>query len=419
MKIKYNIAKILSHKLTKNTSLLALLQIFTMFTSAIATIYLTRILGLEIFGVMAFSIGIFQFANVILDVGFSISTIRKISVLRNRKKYVENLIGAIYSIKLVIFLTISIGIMVYAHETIKYAEYSILFILYLLPLSGQALQPIWLFMGLERMGYITILLINTKIIYISLIYLIIKEPVDYIYIPILEGIIQLITAVISIKIMYELGYKIRAPKIKMVKYTLNLTKGYYISRLSGSAYMNGGVLMLGIFSTSNMTAIYSLAEQCFRVMTSAFNPIVQSIYPHIAKDNNLILLSKITFWVAILATLSTIIAYFITPTLIIYIFGIEWIEVNALINIFYFAVVIDILVAMSGYPLSAALHDNKTANKTAISGVLLYFLMAGFLIINKMINLENMIYIIIASQLMVLLQRIYIFKPKIYKIIKR
>lgn len=407
--------KLLRHRLIKNTSLLAAMQIISMVVPALITIYLTQVLGLEIFGVIAYSAGIFQFASVILDVGFSISSVQKISAFRKRKKYIIELIGAIYIVKVLLLLFVSCAVIVYANGTIKYAEYSKIFGLYLLPLVGQVLQPVWLFMGLEKMAYVAIPLIGAKFLYLSAIIFAIKEPIDYVYIPVMDGVIQIMTAIILIILMRNLGYKIVTPKIKMIRYVLKLTRLYFISRLSGAAYMNGGVLILGMFATSNMTAIYSLAEQCFRVMTSAFNPIVQTIYPYIAKEKNVILLGKVTCGVAALALLSCLTAYFIAPIVIVNIFGVKWIAVNSLLNIFYYAVVIDVLVAMSGYPLGAALRDIETPNITAIGGVIIYFIMASLIVMNGMIRLEYMVYIMIASQLMVLIQRAYIFTPKIIK----
>jgi PST family polysaccharide transporter len=193
-----------------------------------------------------------------------------------------------------------------------------------------------------------------------------------------------------------------------------MTFGFLISRLAGTAYMSSGVLILGLFSTPAAVAAYSLAEQCYRAMTSAFNPIVQALYPHMAKEKNLLLLGKVTMGCAMLAVFGAVLGYILAPHLIPLVFGKSWDGVIPVLNVFFMAITVDVLNALSGYPLGAALGNLKVANRTAVYGAIVYLLVAGVLLILRWDTPVAFAWLTIVSLAYVLAHRAFVLGPAIY-----
>lgn len=114
----------------------------------------------------------------------------------------------------------------------------------------------------------------------------VREAEAYLLVPIANGIAQLTATVFSLIIVSRLGFRVKIPTLADIKYTLKMTAGYFASRLSVSVYMSSSVLVMGVFTTPAATAVYSLAEQLYRVMQSAFSPINQSLFPFMVKEKN-------------------------------------------------------------------------------------------------------------------------------------
>ena len=57
------------------------------------------------------------------------------------------------------------------HSTLHLGAYALV--------VGQAYLPVWLFLGLERMKHITLLNVLAKVIYVVLVFSVIREPADF------------------------------------------------------------------------------------------------------------------------------------------------------------------------------------------------------------------------------------------------
>jgi PST family polysaccharide transporter len=225
-------------------------------------------------------------------------------------------------------------------------------------------------------------------------------------------------SILAIIFIYRLGYRIAFARLRDMKYALNMTFGFFISRLSGVIYMNSGVFILGLFCTPTTIALYSLAEQCYKVMISAFSPVFQSIYPYMAREKDLSFLIRISFICISFALFGVALAYFIAPYLIKLIFGIKWVGIISILNILFVAVILDLLVGFSGYPLCVILGQLRIANLSAILGAIFYLISASTMLILKFNTAEVFAALIVSSQLFVLIYRGIFLRSFFYSILK-
>jgi len=375
---------VLSHRLFKNTSALVVLQLFNYLAPLIVLIHLTRVLGIELYGVVAFSMGMIQFSFVIMDFGFSLSATKKISQHRERQKYIARLLGSILAIKFFLFLLIAGVIVLYIFKSTRYTDYRLLFLLTLLPILGQGYQPTWFFSGLERMSFVAAAGVVSRVVFVIFVLLFVRGPEGYLLVPIGNGIAQLTATVLSFVVVSKLGFRIKIPTLADLKYTLKMTAGYFVSRLSVSAYMNSGVLVMGVFSAPAATAVYSLAEQLYRVMQSAFLPINQSLFPFMVRERRFDLWVKLTLICLFIALAGSILGYYLSPILIPLVFGLGWDAVLSVLQIFFIAILVHVAAVFFGYPLGAIVNKLDVPNRSVVYGAFVYLLgVAAFIALDK------------------------------------
>lgn len=409
----------LENRVIKNISALAILQVFNYVTPLVVLIYLTRVLGVNIYGVVAYSIAIVQLSYVVTDFGFSLAATEKISIHRNRKRYVSLYLGSIFLVKSIIFILLVVVLMTYAFNTEKYYPYYLIFVISLLPIFGQTFQPVWFFLGIERMFHITIFTVTSKISYIFLVIVLVSKGEDYLWVPVANGVSQIIAAVIGIFFIYRSGYRIRMPTTRYIKYTFRTALGFFSSRVSVAAYANGGVFVLGLFSTPHLVAIYSLAEQLYKAMQSVFIPISQAIYPYMAKRKNFEVLASLMFICFLIVSILAMIGYLVSPHLIYYVLGEDWLSILPVLNLFFLIIIVNTLGVMSGYPLASALSKIYIANQSAVCASIIY--LSGVVVLCY-INHVTPFYLammVLVAELYVLIHRGAKLWPEAFKEIKR
>ncbi len=410
------VKKFFQHKVAKNTLALLLLQATNYIAPLIVLVYLANVLSVAIYGVVAFSVGIVQLSGVLTDFGFGLSASHKISTKRENKKFISRIIGAIFVIKLFLFAFVSIGICTFAILTNKYSEYSTLFLLSIIPMLGYSFQPTWFFIGVERMFYITVFSVIAKSLYIVFILFLVTSEGDYLWVPISNGVAQIVASVIGVVFIYRSGYYLSFPKRREIFYTLKMTRGVFLSRVSVAVYMRSAVLILGIFATPVAVAIYSLAEQMYVAMQSAFSSVVLAIYPHMAKEKDFPIFYKVVAGSIFVSILVSIFGYFLAPTLIPAILGDQWIKTIPVLNVFFIAIIIHVMAVMSGYPLAAALNRIDIANKSVVFGALVFLSLAVALIIFGGVSPVLLAVIMLASEFCVIVYRVLTLWTKVHSI---
>src|SRR5690554_2335405 len=169
--------KLTSHRLFKNTSALIIMQLFTYVAPFIVLPYLSRTLGADGFGLMIAALSLTVIANVCTDYGFNLSATYLISRRQEKTLYVSKVITAIYTLKLVLLGLVFLGIALYLVFSVSYTPLAIAAIY--ITVFFQAFMSPWLFHGIEKMKLITYSTIASRMVYVAIIFLLVKNRDDY------------------------------------------------------------------------------------------------------------------------------------------------------------------------------------------------------------------------------------------------
>lgn len=209
----------------------------------------------------------------------------------------------------------------------------------------------------------------------------------------------------------KIGYGIRFPSLKLVAYSYKMTREFFISRVAVASYMNGAIVVLGLVAQPSVVAIYSMAEQLYKVMQSALSPIATATYPYMVNEKDSNLMFKLIFAVLVVAAIGSYVGFLSAPILVEIVFDSTWLNSIPVLNIFFVAILVHAAAIMTGYPLAALVNRLEVANTSVITGAAVYFIFLGLIFYFDLVTPINLAGIMLTAELSVLLHRSLILVP--------
>ncbi|HNW97304.1 MAG TPA: flippase [Bacteroidales bacterium] len=276
--------------------------------------YLTRVLGPSTFGLVSFANVVIQYFIIFTSFGFAFSATQQISINQNNKQKVSEIFSAVISVKLMISLLCALVLLILIVSFEQFRSNYILFIYTFGIVIGDALVPVWLFQGMEKMKFITIVNFISKLTFTLLIFVFVRNESDYLIVPLFNTYGYLIAGILSFIIAYKtFNLNVVFPKISEIKIQMKESWPIFVSTFSMNLYRNANVLLLGLFSNYTIVGYYSSAEKVIKGMQSIITPVSDALFPFMSKKffnesnnknaNFLIKLGKYYFVILVLISL--------------------------------------------------------------------------------------------------------------------
>jgi len=247
--------------------------------------YLVRILGPEKFGLVMFAQSFAIFLTVLVDFGFNISGTREISLARGNGHEAGRVFCAIMIIKGAL-LSVAFGLL-FCTVSI-FSRFSVDKEIYLLSFGvviGQALFPVWFFQGIEKMKVITFINILAKLIFTSLVFILVKTQGDYYKVPIFNSLGFIVSGFIGFIFSFQY-FKYSLPSLGLIKRLFKESFSLFISNFATSLYTASNVFILGIFSGNVIAGVYSSMEKLILAVKNVYVPFYQALYPWVSRQTN-------------------------------------------------------------------------------------------------------------------------------------
>jgi polysaccharide transporter, PST family len=245
--------------------------------------YLLRTVGVVNFGKIATALAVVQLLIIISDYGFNFTATQKLAINKNVG---NKLLSTIYFYKicLILFITLClIFLILFYDSSVKEIIFIIGFYLFFL---SQSLIPVWLFRGINKMIYVSLLTFTSKILSVLLLVLFVKEKVDYHLLGLIYAIPTLITMFLSFILIKKFGYKIIKISLNDVYEELNTGKDMFLSNIVGTLYTTLNPIILTYFAGPYATGLYSTCEKIIGVVNSMTNAVSQAVYPIVCQKIN-------------------------------------------------------------------------------------------------------------------------------------
>jgi len=382
-----------------NFSYLSALQIFNMLAPLIAYPFLLRVLGKNNFGLVIYAQSIISYFVIIVTFGFNISATKKVSLHRNNTNKLGEIVSNVLIIKSILFL-ISLSILqLFLYYTKQDSDSVILFNLAMWLCFYEVIFPQWYFQGIEQMKYITYITLLIRIIFLGLIFIIIKTPENYLLLPLINGVGTIIAGLISIYIIFfRHNIKFKFQPIKKLKYYFNDALTIFVSSISFSVYKNTNKVIVGMFLGMSSIAYYDLAEKIIAVAKIPQNILSQSVFPKISLEKNIIFIKKI-FKISILMNfIISIIVVIFAKHLILLLGNSNMLPSLEIIEILVFSIVIIAMGNVFGIQTLIPFGYNRKFTKVVLTSLIFYFFLLFMVWITLGFSMRNISIILVTVE---------------------
>lgn len=396
----------------KNAAYLLTVQLCNYLLPFVVVPFLSRALGLEGYGKFALFVGIGSFLLVLIRFGFEFSATREISLHCDDRNQVGKIVAAVLLIKLGLF---SIAALLYMSGLFWLADekYLTLGVGGLLLLAGQTLLPLWYFQGMQRMQFVTIYTLASKVMYVALILLVVRAPEDFGLAVFLYGLAFFLAGLVSLaQVVLEVPLSWNKATLKQSFFD---ALPFFKSRFLVTAYTTAIVPILGVLGGPAQVAIYSVSEKLYMAAQSAFYPLANALYPYVAKHRDVKLFNRYLILAVAVGGLGLLMAFGLSPWLINWLFGPAFAEAAGLFQWHLVALALVIPSVMLGYPLLAAMGYSKEANGSVTWGATVFFVLMGLMYLFNLSESRYFIWAVIAAEATVLSLRVSFAVTKVYR----
>lgn len=246
--------------------------------------YLIRVLGVEVYGLVAFSQAFAQYFIIFTDYGFNFSATRYIAKHRDSSRDICEMFWQVYILK---FGLLVVGIFILGALTLIVPrlrhDYSYFLWAYLAVL-GTVLFPQWYFQGVEKMRYISICTGIAKILSALALFVWVRHQQDGLLAVIIQSGGMLAAGTLGFVIaLREIGgpFRFVRPSLSSLRTTLGDGWHLFVSSAAISLYTNTNLVMVGLFAGNTEAGYFSVAEKIVRAMSGLISPAMQAFFPHV------------------------------------------------------------------------------------------------------------------------------------------
>lgn len=343
--------------------------------------YLTRVLGPDVYAIRAYVIAVMTFMQVFLDYGFTMFGTKIIAENSDDLNKVGTNTSCIVQLR---FILCIIGALILASITPFLpimASNSFYVVLAYIGVCLKATLPDFVFQGLEDMGIITQRFIGSQTVSTVLIFVLIRDASDLLLIPVLEGLAALIAFVWS----WDNIFRIR--KIRLVKVPFSVafqafkeSSIFFLSNAATTVFNAFTTLMIGIYATNHAEISYwSIAITAITAVQSLYNPIINSLYPHIVKSRDTKLLKKFLLVGMIIVSIGTVLFVFCSRLIMLVLGGPEYVDGSYVLSLLAPVLWFSFPAMLIGFPYLAAIGKVKELTISSVTAAI--FHIAGLIIL--------------------------------------
>lgn len=271
-------------RLIENATSLLFLQAANYLLPLITLPYLVRILGIDQYGLLNYAFVIIQYFIIFVDYGFNISATRQVSIFRDDKEKLSNIFNSVYIVKTILMLIAFAILLIIIFTVGKIKTYSLLYLISYLSVVGNILFPVWYFQGLEKMKYVTVINILSRILITVLIFVFVKTSKDYLLAALLQSMSVVVAGATSIIfVAWKMPVKPHIPSYDVIKNTLLSGWPIFISNMSVNMFTNTNIMVLGIYCDNKTVGRYSIGYKIVAIVLNLINPIAYAVFPYISK----------------------------------------------------------------------------------------------------------------------------------------
>lgn len=393
----------------KNTVSLYLMNTVKLIFPLITLPYLTRRLSIDAYGVVTYVKALVVYVQIVIDFGFLLSATKKIVFFGEDNDKVGRITGdtlvekGILAILAVICFVIALIFIPILNNNKTFS------VLYLLSVLLTIALFDFMFRGLEKMHLIAIPYIISKSISTFLTFVLIHGDEELLLIPELEILSNIVAAIISLYFVRKLKIKISFSSFHTWVKDLKESFVYFISNFATTIFGALTTVIAGFCLSMSNIAFWGICMQILSAAKALYNPITNSLYPHMLREKDINIVNKINLIMIIPMIIGSAIVIFESETVMKIIGGCKYIEAGNVLRVLLPSFIFSFYSMIYGWPVLGVIGKIKETTTTTIIASIVQICGLAILVLSSRFNLYGLAITCSLSEIILFVARYFIY----------
>ncbi len=290
--------------------------------------YLAHNLGTENFGKINFAQAVIAYFTLIIEFGFNVSSTQAIAKVQENKLEISRVFwNTIYSKFFFAFGSFVILFLVINYVPKLNSISPLLYTAFIGVLSS-VFFPIWLFLGVEIMGVITVLNVIPRILVLCFTFLLVHSKNDYLLALQVQVGGMVLTALLGMGlVLFTKMINLLRPDFKAIFCEIKNSWPIFVSGVATNLYTTTNLVVLGFLTNDSIVGIYSAADKIVKAIISLLSAVTQVIFPRVnvyfveSKDKALGFIDKVLKIILASTFIGGILLFILSPIIVELLFG--------------------------------------------------------------------------------------------------
>lgn len=274
----------LKHPVVQNTIVLYGVQFSGYLLPLISLSYLARVLGPGKLGLIALAQAFAWYFMTLTEYGFNLTATRKIAILRDDPEAVSRTFSTVLAAKGVLLALSFVAMIAIIAAVPRFRAEWPLFLVSFVGVIGDVIFPVWLFQGMQKMQYVGVRDITSKLIATACVFIFVRTGNDYVLAAGIQSCGLLAGGLITVFNIPRVMPWIRLVRPTWREIRASLEEGWavFLSMATMAMYHSTSVMLLGLIASNEIVGYYSAAVRIIVAVRMLVSPVCTAIYPHIS-----------------------------------------------------------------------------------------------------------------------------------------
>lgn len=350
--------------LISNTIGLYVVRFGAYFFGLITLPYQTRVLGPAVYSKIGIAMALMVYFQLLIDFGYILSATEDVARNKHNNQKIKEIYTAVTINKIFLGLfgaSIFAGIIAFFP---KFQGDNLFFALFFCGTFLECLSPSFVYRGLQDMTPLARRSIVIKTIATVLLFVFLRTPHDYIVIPslnILSEVIFLTWSFYDLKKRHNVCFT--SVTRHDLKQNLKSSSTFFLSRIAATLYTSTNVIYLNA-TTPNAALVgnYTSADRLVSIGKMGLGPIADSVYPYMVEHKDFRIIKKILIYLEPLIIIGCVVVGFFAGDFCAFILGEKYRAAGGILVCMLPGAAIILPDYLLGFPTLAALKLTKHAN---------------------------------------------------------
>lgn len=268
--------------LFQNAFALLCVQFFRKILPIITIPYLARVLGPGGWGLVATFQSLALTMVLLIEFGFPFSATRRVACGKQSQEDVSDIWAGVVGAQALLAAgaIVLTGILCLFVPMMR--DHISLTVWALVWAIAEGMNPVWYFLGMERMDIIALLEICTKVAMTCCLIGFVRSDQDTYRVIAIQAIAPIVSLLVAMSLVHR-GVPFRVPTLLLIKKSMSGSLSLFMMRSAEGMYTLANGFLLGMLAGPGVVGYFAGPEKISRALIGVFNPVRETLYPRLSK----------------------------------------------------------------------------------------------------------------------------------------